>query len=162
SGIVGWISWEADLTREGARLEAMGATLKNRGPDGQGSWLSPHAALGHRRLGGDGTGPTQPLVRHWSGETVARVRDGQPYGGAGALMLGADAQWGAQGPSRRDAGVAGATWSTRRERLVLARAALGVKRLFDAARPGACLCASELKALLADRAVEPALDREGL
>lgn len=180
SGIVGWISWEADLTREGARLEAMGATLKNRGPDGQGIWLSPHAALGHRRLGGDGTGPTQPLVRHWGGETLALVWDGQLYNGAelqselaarghplpdpsdGELILAAYAQWGAQGLSRLNGVFACAIWSARRERLFLARDPLGVKPLFYAARPGAFLFASELKALLAHPAVEPALDREGL
>ena len=31
-------------------LEGMMAAIAHRGPDGQGTWQSPQAALGHRRL----------------------------------------------------------------------------------------------------------------
>ncbi len=49
-GIAGWIDWERDLTGERSVLEAMTGTLTSRGPDAAGFWLSPHAAVGHRRL----------------------------------------------------------------------------------------------------------------
>ena len=179
SGTAGWISWEADLTREGARLEAMGATLKNRGPDGHGLALAP------TRPGPPSAGRRRDRSRPASGPPLGRGDvgpgvDGQLYNGAelrselaarghplpdpsdGELILAAYAQWGAQGLSRLNGVFACAIWSTRRERLFLARDPLGVKPLFYAARPGAFLFASELKALLAHPAVEPALDREGL
>ena len=50
SGIAGWIDWKEDLTRQWPLLERMADTLRHRGPDAQGHWLSAHAALAHRRL----------------------------------------------------------------------------------------------------------------
>ena len=49
-GIAGWIDFERDLTREQSVVQAMTHTLRSRGPDGEGLWVAPHAALGHRRL----------------------------------------------------------------------------------------------------------------
>lgn len=49
-GITGWVDWTKDLTRETQVLQAMNARLADRGPDAEGYWVSPHAALGHRRL----------------------------------------------------------------------------------------------------------------
>ena len=49
-GFTGWIDWTADLTKQSIILEKMTGTLANRGPDASGTWISPHCALGHRRL----------------------------------------------------------------------------------------------------------------
>lgn len=46
-GITGWISYDHDLTKQRATLEAMTATMACRGPDAAGHWLDTHAALGH-------------------------------------------------------------------------------------------------------------------
>lgn len=63
-GISGWIDWEVDVTRHRLILEAMIETLSCRGPDAGGMWLSPRAALGHRRLiVVDPEGGSQPMVR---------------------------------------------------------------------------------------------------
>lgn len=49
-GIAGWVDHARDLTRERHVVQTMTNTMKNRGPDDEGIWLSPRAALGHRRL----------------------------------------------------------------------------------------------------------------
>ncbi|XXU88615.1 hypothetical protein WMF21_13070 [Sorangium sp. So ce1099] len=47
-------------------------TMKNRGPDDEGIWLSPRAALGHRRLAIiDLEGGRQPMIADENGEPVA-------------------------------------------------------------------------------------------
>ncbi len=69
-GIAGWISFQHDLERELSTLTAMTDTMTCRGPDAGGTWLSPHAALGHRRLAViDLTGGVQ---RWWSRHRTAR------------------------------------------------------------------------------------------
>jgi asparagine synthase (glutamine-hydrolysing) len=49
-GITGWIDWHTDLTDQGQVIESMADTLASRGPDAQGRWIAPHAALAHKRL----------------------------------------------------------------------------------------------------------------
>ena len=49
-GITGWVSFDRDLTRHQADLDAMTMTMACRGPDAEGSWLDQHVALRHRRL----------------------------------------------------------------------------------------------------------------
>lgn len=49
-GISGWVSFERDLRAEQATVDTMTETMACRGPDNRGTWVSEHAALGHRRL----------------------------------------------------------------------------------------------------------------
>jgi asparagine synthase (glutamine-hydrolysing) len=49
-GITGWVDFGRDLRAERLVIEAMAATMVNRGPDAGGVWCSVHAAIGHRRL----------------------------------------------------------------------------------------------------------------
>lgn len=49
-GIAGWIDFEQDLRNQRTTVEAMTDTMACRGPDDSGTWIGPHAALGHRRL----------------------------------------------------------------------------------------------------------------
>jgi len=79
-GIAGWMDWRDDLTRQGPIIEYMADTLCHRGPDAQGQWLSPHAALAHRRLividpqtGG------QPMVHQEGDRTYAITYNGEIY-----------------------------------------------------------------------------------
>src|SRR4051794_32531843 len=62
-GIVGWVDFTRDLSRERATIAAMTATMAARGPDAEGIWLAPRAAIGHRRLAViDVAGGRQPMV----------------------------------------------------------------------------------------------------
>lgn len=79
-GIVGWVDFTRDLTREMPTLERMTETMRLRGPDSGGVWCRPRVGLGHRRLaiidvvGGaqpfvDTVGPhREPVVLVYSGE----------------------------------------------------------------------------------------------
>ncbi len=63
-GIAGWIDWDADLTQQRPALAAMRDRLACRGPDAAGEWITPHAALVHRRLSViDPEGGRQPMIR---------------------------------------------------------------------------------------------------
>src|SRR5689334_8090226 len=73
SGIVGWIDWHDDLTYQGMMIAQMADTLRHRGPDAQGQWLSPRAALAHRRLIViDPQTGRQPMV-HQEGERIYAI-----------------------------------------------------------------------------------------
>ncbi len=73
-GITGWVDYERDLT--GARpkeiAQAMTDTMSCRGPDDEGLWLAPHAAMGHRRLAIiDLAGGRQPMIAEDDGREIA-------------------------------------------------------------------------------------------
>jgi len=52
-----------DLDGQVDTVERMSETMRNRGPDDKGVWVSRHAALGHRRLAViDAVGGRQPMV----------------------------------------------------------------------------------------------------
>src|SRR3982074_1143025 len=77
-GIAGWVSYESDLTKQQSTLDAMTATMACRGPDDSGTWVSAHAALGHRRLAIiDLPGGRQPMSVQTPGGTVAMIYSGE-------------------------------------------------------------------------------------
>src|SRR4051794_7675392 len=62
-GIAGWIDFDRDLTAQRRLMLTAVEALRRRGPDDSGLWLSPHAALGHRRLAViDPAGGRQPMA----------------------------------------------------------------------------------------------------
>ncbi|MDI6906024.1 MAG: asparagine synthase (glutamine-hydrolyzing) [Thermoanaerobacterales bacterium] len=180
-GIAGWIDWELDLTQERDVVEAMGATLACRGPDDGGIWLSPHAGLAHRRLVVvDPAGGGQPMVRRRGKDAFVIVYNGELYNTPDLrreldvrgytfqghsdteVLLTAYIEWGPGCVERLNGIFAFGVWSEKSQSLFLARDRLGVKPLFYAKRGHGLLFGSELKALLAHPAVEPAVDAEGL
>ncbi|RPF49769.1 asparagine synthase (glutamine-hydrolysing) [Thermodesulfitimonas autotrophica] len=180
-GICGWVDWEEDLTCQKQIVEAMSRTLSPRGPDAAGTWLSPRAAIAHRRLVVvDPVGGGQPMIRSrgdrkyvitYNGELYntpdlqrelkARGYSFQGYSDTEALLF-AFMEWGPDCLERLNGIFAFAVWDEEEESLFLARDRLGVKPLFYTRRGSAFLFASELKALLAHPLVEPAVDAEGL
>jgi asparagine synthase (glutamine-hydrolysing) len=77
-GISGWIDFQRDLTREKPTIDAMCATMTCRGPDANGTWVRPHAALGHRRLAIiDLPGGNQPMTS--PDDDVAMIYTGEAY-----------------------------------------------------------------------------------
>lgn len=180
-GIAGWIDWEQDLRQQRPILAAMTATLAARGPDATGTWLSPRAALGHRRLIViDPAGGGQPMVRRRGAHEYVITYNGELYNtpelrrelearghlfcshsDTEALLL-AFIEWGADCLERLNGIFAFAVWDTYNQRLFMARDRLGVKPMFYARRGSAFLFGSELKALLAHPAVRPEVDAEGL
>ncbi|MFI7601256.1 asparagine synthase (glutamine-hydrolyzing) [Actinoplanes sp. NPDC049681] len=180
-GIAGWVDFTSDLTREADTLRAMVRTLERRGPDDEGMWLSPHAALGHRRLSViDLAGSRQPMgatgnsrsaVISYSGE-VYNYRSlrselqslGQMFSTAGdtEVVLRSCLVWGADAVARLDGIFAFALWDVPREELLLVRDRLGVKPLYYLLTPTGVVFGSEPKALLAHPAVAREVDADGL
>lgn len=181
-GITGWIDWEKDLTLQRPLLEAMTGTLAYRGPDAAGIWLSPRAALGHRRLVVvDPVGGAQPMTRQRGGGIYTITYNGELYNtkelrqelearGHVFLTRNSDTEallfsyieWGSQCVGRLNGIFAFAIWDETRQTLFMARDRLGVKPLFYTRRGSAFIFGSELKALLAHPDVPPEVDLQGL
>ncbi|HEX3642069.1 MAG TPA: asparagine synthase (glutamine-hydrolyzing), partial [Ktedonobacteraceae bacterium] len=181
SGIVGWIDWTEDLTRQNSLIEAMAETLNHRGPDAKGCWLSPRAALAHRRLIViDPSGGTQPMVYTAGDYTYALTYNGEIYNfrelrsglevrghtfrtqSDAEVLLHAYLEWEENCVQHLNGNFAFGLWDGKRQQLLLARDHLGVKPLFYAQRGSAILFASELKALLLHPLVKAEIDEEGL
>lgn len=180
-GITGWVDWREDLTLQREVVEAMNATLANRGPDASGVWLSPRAAIAHRRLiVVDPEGGGQPMVRRRGKNTYVITYNGelyntpelqrelrgrgyffQGYSDTEALLL-SFIEWGPDCLARLNGIFAFAIWCEEEQSLFMARDRLGVKPLFYAQRGSAFLFGSELKAILAHPAVKPEVDASGL
>jgi asparagine synthase (glutamine-hydrolysing) len=182
-GFVGWLDFSRDL--RGARdvLDIMTDTMRDRGPDGRGTWLGPHVALGHRRLavidlhGGaqpmrSELGPDRaPVVLVYAGE-IYNFRElrtqlqalGHEFGTRSdtEVLLHAYLEWGPECVTRLNGMFAFAVWDSLREELVLARDRLGVKPLYYAPRPHGVLFASEPKGILANPDFTPALRADAL
>ena len=180
-GIAGWIDWNNDLTRQGLIMACMADTMSHRGPDAQGQWLSPHAALAHRRLividpeTGD-----QPMVYQEGERTYAITYNGETYNfrelrselesyghtfrtrSDTEVILHAYMQWGVDCVQHLNGIFAFGLWDEQKQQLLLARDHLGVKPLFYAQRGGAILFGSELKVLLAHPLVKAEVDADGL
>jgi asparagine synthase (glutamine-hydrolysing) len=176
-GIAGWVDFKADLRNARETAEAMTATMAPRGPDAGGLWLSPNAALGHRRLAViDVEGGVQPMVAEdvvltYSGE-VYNYRDlREELAAAGhafktesdtEVVLHAYLEWGSACVDRLVGMFAFAIWDGRSEELLLVRDRLGVKPLFYYPLPDGLLFGSEPKAILANPIARPRAGREGI
>lgn len=180
-GIVGMIHWERDLTLQKEVIIRMTNTLIPRGPDAEGYWLSPRAALGHRRLVVvDPEGGQQPMVRYRGEHTFTLIYNGELYNTAEirqellsrgysfqghsdteAVLL-SYLEWGPSCVDRLNGIFAFGIWDSKEQQLFVARDRLGVKPLFYCEQKGSLVFASELKALLQHPDISPVIGKEGL
>lgn len=181
-GITGWVDWEDDLTSRRHTLELMVETLSRRGPDASGTWVSQHAAIGHRRLVVvDPEGGGQPMIRRrgeraytiaYNGELYNTLELRQELEARGCIFLTGNSdtevllmaymEWGPACVERLNGIFAFAVWSEDGQSLFLARDRLGVKPLFYLQRGSLLIFGSELKAILAHPEVMPEVDADGL
>ncbi|WP_171166658.1 asparagine synthase (glutamine-hydrolyzing) [Streptomyces sp. I05A-00742] len=180
-GIAGWISFQRNLEGEGPVLRAMNDTMACRGPDAEGTWLSRHAALGHRRLAViDIEGGVQPMVAQTDDGPVALTYSGEAYNftelrdelrrlghvfrtaSDTEVVLRGYLEWGPGVADRLNGMYALGIWDSRTERLVLIRDRLGIKPLHYHPTKDGVVFGSEAKALLAHPLVEPVVDADGL
>jgi asparagine synthase (glutamine-hydrolysing) len=139
----------------------MSQRLRHRGPDGEGSWSEPGAAIAHRRLAILDLSECahQPMVYGsqvltYNGEIYnhERLRAGLagPWYSTGdtEVLVHLLAQEGSACLQRLVGMFAFAAWDTRERRLLLARDRLGIKPLYYQLLPDGIAFASELKALL--------------
>lgn len=182
SGLVGWIDYARDLTLQRPIVTALTATLAQRGPDGESTWVSERAALGHRALhAGDGATAAQPAVVTDRGRTVVVCVTGFPFG-LDAVAEGLRSRGTGLAPTAPAAEVLGhaylcvgdavveeltgafavAFWDTGREELVLARSAMAGQAIYLAETPTGVVFGSERKAVLAHPEVAPTVGVDGL
>ncbi|MGA9309096.1 MAG: asparagine synthase (glutamine-hydrolyzing) [Pseudonocardiaceae bacterium] len=180
-GITGWISFDRDLTRHQADLDAMTATMACRGPDAEGSWLDRHAALGHRRLTVvDIEGGTQPMSVRTDDGTVTITYSGEAYNftelrgelrrrghrfrtrSDTEVVLRGYLEWEEAVAERLNGMYALAIWDTRVDKLVMIRDRMGIKPLYLSPTNDGVLFGSEPKAILANPMADCAVDLDGL
>ncbi|MBC8079722.1 MAG: asparagine synthase (glutamine-hydrolyzing) [Gorillibacterium sp.] len=180
-GITGWVDWRRDLTTVLDMMQKMTETLAARGPDASGIWLSPHCALGHRRLSViDPVNGKQPMIRGKGDKNCSIVYNGELYNalelrreleGRGhrfqthcdtEVLLLSYVEWGKACVDRLNGIFAFAIWDEAVEELFLVRDRLGVKPLFYSYDNGMFLFGSEPKAILAHPDFAAEVDAEGL
>jgi asparagine synthase (glutamine-hydrolysing) len=169
-GIAGIVNYgDAAAPMDAQALERMTARMAARGPDGEGTWISPdgRTALGHRRLAIIDLSPggAQPMFDPATGSCV--VFNGEIYNyrelkreleAAGVVFRSdSDTEVVLQLYARVGEGILGrlrgmfafAIWDARRQRLFLARDALGIKPLYYTDNGRTLRFASQVKALVA-------------
>lgn len=181
-GMVGWVSYDRDLTQHAAIAAAMTETMACRGPDDAGRWAAPHAMLGHRRLSIiDLEGGRQPMradeqdrfspVIVYTGEVYNFRELRAELAGRGhrfrtasdtEVVLRAYLEWGAGFVERLNGMYAFAIWDPRSEELLLMRDRMGVKPLYYYPTEDGVLFGSEPKAILAHPDVPAVVDADGL
>ncbi|MBI2767039.1 MAG: asparagine synthase (glutamine-hydrolyzing) [Chloroflexi bacterium] len=151
------------------QIEAMIATLRHRGPDGDGRFFAPGIAFGHTRLAiiDLSAASDQPIIDDVAG--LSLTFNGEIYNyvelrselralghqfrsqGDGEVLLRAYEQWGVEALPRLNGMFAFALWDSRRRQLLLARDRFGEKPLYLARSPRGVVFGSEMKAILAVR-----------
>lgn len=184
-GIAGFCDYNDDFTDEapllGQLAKRMGATLKHRGPDENGVFVSNHAAFAHQRLAVvDIEGGKQPMSGYAGGYRYTVVYNGELYN-AGELrreleslgyifetssdtevLLKSYIQFGPECAGKLNGIFAFAVDDERRGLCYLCRDRFGVKPLFYTLTAGRLVFGSEIKALFQYPGINPVLDREGL
>src|SRR5437899_1634765 len=146
--------------------------LRHRGPDDEGLWVEGPVGLGHRRLAiVDVAGGQQPMTNE--DQTVWIVFNGEIYNHAALrpelqarghryrtrsdteTIIHLYEEEGERCVERLQGMFAFALWDRTRGRLLLARDRLGIKPLYYACTEHELLFASEIKAILAARLIQP-------
>jgi len=163
-GISGFVDSPLEADRAGSTIRAMCRAIRHRGPDDEGYFLEPHAALGMRRLSIiDVAGGRQPMSNEDG--TLWIVFNGEIYNfvdlrtrleGRHRFRTRSDTEvilhlfedLGPEMVERLEGMFALAIWDRHRKRLLLARDRMGKKPLHYALLGRELVFASELKALL--------------
>jgi asparagine synthase (glutamine-hydrolysing) len=178
-GICGIATADPRASVDAGLLDRMASVLAHRGPDGHGAFRAPGIGLGVRRLAiNDLRTGAQPISNE--DDTVTVVCNGEIYNfrelrrdlqtAGHAFRTASDVEvivhlyedHGVDCVSRLRGMFAFALWDRRRRRLMLARDRLGIKPLLYALGAGACIFASEQKAILETQLVQRQVDLPAL
>jgi asparagine synthase (glutamine-hydrolysing) len=179
-GIVGIVPrTPGDPDRLERSVRSMAASIVHRGPDDEGFFVTPHVALGVRRLSIiDVKGGHQPMARPdgsrvivFNGEiynfrelAAELEREGRSFRTSSdtEVVLQALDAWGHEGIRRLEGMFALAVWDEKERKLTLARDWLGQKSIYYAETALGFIFASEIKALLALDLLPREVDFEAL
>lgn len=184
-GISGFYCPKQDLTLKTSYytsiLNSMNQVQKHRGPDDQGTYLSPHFGLSHVRLSiVDLINGRQPMLKTMNGHTWGIVYNGELYNteelrqGLSSLghsfettsdtevILTAYLEYGPDFVELLNGIFAFAIMDPVRDCLMLCRDRAGVKPLFFFPQEDTVVFSSEIKGLLCWPKLQPVLDHAGL
>lgn len=184
-GIAGYIDFKRNFLNEKNEnintAEKMAETLKNRGPDAGGVWVSEYAVFAHRRLAViDIEGGSQPMSRTVGGYDFVITYNGELYNTAELrhelekygynfttasdteVLLYTYIQFGDRCTELLNGIYAFCIWDSMRRRVFLCRDRYGVKPLFYTNVGSTVVFASEIKALFEYPNIKKCVDREGL
>jgi asparagine synthase (glutamine-hydrolyzing) len=180
-GITGWINLNRNISCEKDIIGRMTGTLKMRGPDDEGFFISQNCLLGHRRLViVDPSGGAQPMTRTFDGRSCTVVYNGELYNteelrsdllsrgytfksySDTEVLLISYMEWGEECVKHFNGIFAFGIWDDSKKSVFLSRDSLGVKPLFYSSKDGSFIFGSEIKALLAWPGLKPVVDRYGL
>lgn len=180
-GIAGWVNFQQSLFQKTEIMEDMIDTLSKRGPDDTNIWGKSHVLFGHKRLVViDPEGGRQPMTKMKADKAYTICYNGELYNTEDIrkellkkgytfrghsdteVLLTSYMEWKEECVHHLNGIYAFAVWDSNEEKLFLARDRLGVKPLFYYEKDGDFLFASEIKALLANPAIDALIDEEGL
>ena len=184
-GIAGFFHTKQDALEKkeyfSSVLDTMRKSLKHRGDDEHGLYLSSHCGLAHARLSIiDLTHGSQPMIRKESGNTCAVIHNGEIYNmnelkeelsekgvsfstaSDTEVILAGYMTEGISFVEKLNGIFATALYDESQKTLYLIRDRLGVKPLFYMHFGDTLLFASELKGLFAYPGNSPAIDRDSL
>lgn len=176
-GIAGILSSDIDLRGEKLLVEKMGKTLKKRGPDAAGIYLTPKVALVHRRLSViDVENGAQPMhfgkyVIVYNGEIYNTDEVRNELEGFGyrfdthcdtEVVLKAYDKWGNESVKKLNGIFAYAIYDKKENSLFACRDRIGVKPFFYNKTKNTFSFASKIDTLLCQPYVKSRVDEEGL
>lgn len=162
-------------------VSSMGQTLRHRGPDAFGTFISDNAAFSHARLAViDVLGGVQPMKKNINSMEYCIVYNGEIYNAdelkAELLSLNysfdttSDTEvilvsymaWGTECVKKLNGIFSFAIWDSFRKCCFLCRDRFGVKPLFYSIKNGCFIFASEIKSLFKYPGIEPVINSYGL
>lgn len=180
-GFVGGINLKENLNSKKDILISMNETLKKRGPDECGYYVSDHILLGHRRLIViDPDGGKQPMTYEYNGNKYVIAYNGQIYNtkelkkelnnnkipieshSDTEILLKSYILHKDDVINKLNGIYAFAIWDENNKSLFLARDHFGVKPLYYTIFNNTLVFASEVKALFKYPGIEPILDEQGI
>ena len=176
-GIAGILSSDIDLRGERLLVEKMGKTLKKRGPDAAGLYLTPEVALVHRRLSViDVENGAQPMhfgkyVIVYNGEIYNTDEVRNELEGYGykfdthcdtEVVLKAYDKWGNESVKKLNGIFAYAIYDKKENSLFACRDRIGVKPFFYNKTKNTFSFASKIDTLLCQPYVKSVVDEDGL
>jgi len=181
-GIAGVLASDGTIAHHARALDAMRSGIRHRGPDDQGTWMSPHGQAGfvHTRLSildltsaghQPMSTPDGRLTITFNGEiyNFEAIKRSLVQRGAAfrtrtdtEVILAAYAMDGVACLKDLRGMFAMAIWDEQERTCLLARDRFGIKPLYYHVAGGRLTFASEVKTLLASGLVQAALDPEGL
>lgn len=182
-GIAGWLDKNIDLSEKQVIIDKMTDSLKSRGPDDKGVYIThkKNVCLMHRRLAViDPLNGQQPMTVRFEGYNYTIAYNGELYNAPELkrelellgckfktscdteVLLNSYIYFGDDCVLKLNGIFAFAIWDERRQMLFAARDRVGVKPFFYYQYSDGLLFASEIKSLLQNPIVKPVVDEEGL